>query len=271
LSRQLTALDAAMSSGPAGPTGGGRGTSQAGPPSAARLAADQAAADAATAQLVLARQNLAAATLTSPISGTVVSVSVTPGASAAAGGTAFVVAGLDSYQVTTSVPVTDMPELKAGQQASVQPDGMSTPVSGSVTSIGLAPGPGTSPAAYPLTIGLSGQPAGLHAGGLASVTITTAHVSGVSVPTSAVHISGHAATVTVYAAGHAHAAHVTVGAKGPVLTRITAGLAIGQRVVLASLGAPLPTNNLSNRFSGPFVRPFGSPGFGRFVQINRQP
>ena len=77
--------------------------------------------------------------MVSPIDGTVVTVSVTPGASASAGSTAFVVAGLDSYQVVTTVPVADLPELKIGQQASVQPDGTSAPLTGSVVSIGLMP------------------------------------------------------------------------------------------------------------------------------------
>ena len=89
------------------------------------------------------------------------------------------------------------------------------------------------------------------AGGYASVTITTAQARGVSVPTSAVHKSGHQATVTVYAGGKTRVTKVTVGTMGPVMTRITAGLKIGQQVVLANLNAPLPTNNLTNRFGGP--------------------
>ena len=49
------------------------------------------------------------------------------------------IAGLDSYQVQTEVPVTDLPALKAGQPASVQPDGLARPLTGSVVSIGLIP------------------------------------------------------------------------------------------------------------------------------------
>ena len=200
-----------------------------GPVSAAQLAADQASADAAAAQVTVAQQDLAAATLVSPISGTVVTVGVTAGAAAAAGSTAFVIAGLDGYEVVTQVPVTDMPQLKAGQRASVLPDGTSTPLSGSVVSIGLVPDTTGSPVTYPVTIGLAGQPSGLHPGGYASVTITTARSSGVSVPTSAVHRSGHQATVTVYAGGQARVTKVTVGTMGPVMTRITAGLGPASR------------------------------------------
>jgi trimeric autotransporter adhesin len=260
LSGRLTALDQALGqaiaaagkssggstagSGGGGGTAGGGATGSGGPASGAQLAADQASADADAAQVTAAQQELAAATVVSPISGTVVSVSATAGSAENAGRTAFVVAGLDSYEAVTRVPVTDMPQLEVGQRASVLPDGSSTPLGGSVVSIGLIPDSTASPATYPVTIGLNGQPSGLHANGYASVTITTAQSSGVSVPTSAVHHSGHSATVILYAAGQTRAAKVTVGAVGPVWTRITSGLRVGQRVVLANLNQPLPNDNL---------------------------
>jgi trimeric autotransporter adhesin len=77
------------------------------------------------------------------------------------------------------------------------------------------------------------------------------------VPTSAVHSSGHSATVTVYAGGKTHLTRVTLGTKGPVMTQITAGLTTGQQVVLANLSKPLPTNNLANQFPGPGGGPGG--------------
>ena len=178
--------DPSTASDPGGggdPSGGvTRGGGGSGPVTADQLAADQAAADAAAAQVTVAQQNLAAATVVSPVSGTVTAVDVTTGASASAGSTAFVIAGLDSYDVVASVPVTDMPALKVGERASVLPDGTSTPVSGTVVSIGLVPDSTGSSTTYPVTIGLTGQPPGLHSGGYASVTITTARSSGVSVP-----------------------------------------------------------------------------------------
>lgn len=249
-------------SGGGSPTrgGGGSGGGGSGPVSAAQLAADQAAADAAAAQVTVAQQNLAAATLVSPVSGTVTAVDVTAGAAASAGDTAFVIAGLDSYNVVASVPVTDMPALKVGERASVLPNGTSTPVSGTVVAIGLVPNSTGSPTTYPVTIGLTGQPPGLHSGGYASVTITTARSSGVSVPTSAVHGSGRSATVTVYARGQTHVTKVKVGTMGPVMTRIISGLTAGQKVVLANLNQPLPTNNLNTNQGPP-----GGPGGGSFV------
>lgn len=229
--------------------GGGSGSGAGGDTvTAAQLAADQASADAAAAQVGVARQSLAAATLVSPISGTVISASVATGDGAAAGSTAFVIAGRHSYQLVASVPVTDLPQLKVGQRASVLPDGAPGPLSGTVVSIGLLPDTSTSPATYPVTIGLTGRYSGLYANGFASATIITAQTRGLSVPTSAVHGTGHTATVTVYAAGKARAVPVTVGTRGPVMTRITSGLRPGQQVVLARLGKPLPT---ANPFAGP--------------------
>ena len=256
LSHQLTALGAALAkaagSSGAGPSGGGGGASR--PVSAAQLAADQATADADAAQLTLAQQDLDNAVVRSPIDGTVVSVEVGQGAAVTAGGTAFEIAGLDSYQVQTEVPVTDLPVLKVGQRASVQADGLARPLTGSVISIGLTPDTSNSPVTYPVTIGLTGQPAGLHPNGFADVVISTGHSRGVSVPTSAVHYTKHGATVIVYAAGRARTVKVTVGTKGLVRTRITAGLTAGQRVVLAVLGQPLPSSN-----------PNQGPGFGSAI------
>jgi len=265
LSGRLTALAGALvkavaaksSSGGGDPASPGGTGGSGGPASAAQLAADQASADAAAAQVTVAQQDLAAATLVSPISGTVVAVSATPGTAETSGSTAFVIAGLDAYEVVTQVPVTDLPQLKTGQRASVLPDGTSTPLSGSVVSIGLIPDSTGSPVTYPVTIGLAGQPSGLRPGSYAGVTITTARSSGVSVPTSAVHRSGHRATVIVFAGGKARVAKVTVGTVGPVMIRITAGLRAGEQVVLANLSQPLPSSNPANQGPGPGGRFFG--------------
>jgi multidrug efflux pump subunit AcrA (membrane-fusion protein) len=283
LAAQLTDLSAALArdesgSSPGGGTGGsgddpaGSSGTGGGAVNAQQLAADQASADAAADQVEIAQQNLAGATAISPISGTVVSVTATPGAAVTAGSTEFEIAGLDSWQVVTQVPVSDMPQIATGEQASVLPDGSSVPVSGTVVTIGLMPTAGSSPATYPVTIGLDGQPSGLHDGGYAGVTITTAHSSGVSVPTSAVHYSGTQATVTVYAAGQTRVIKVKVGTKGPVMTRITSGLAVGQQVVLANLNAPLPNNNPSgNQGPGGGTFTFVGPGPGGVRIVRVQP
>ncbi len=53
---------------------------------------------------------------------------------------------------------------------------------------------------------------------------------------------------------------VRVGTKGLLMTRITAGLRVGQHVVLADLRKPLPTNNLPGPVGpGIGVRVIGPP------------
>ena len=81
------------------------GRSSSGPASADQIAADQAAVDAANAQLAAAQQNLAAATLVSPIAGTVADVTITAGQSASANSTTahVVVIGPGQNEVTTAV------------------------------------------------------------------------------------------------------------------------------------------------------------------------
>jgi hypothetical protein len=66
----------------------------------------------------------------------------------------------------------------------------------------------------------------------------------------------------VYVGGKTHVVNVKVGTMGPVMTRIISGLKAGQKVVLANLNLPLPTNDLNNQ--GP---PGGGPG--QFVGVRR--
>ena len=83
------------------------------------------------------------------------------------------------------------------------------------------------------------------------------------------HRSGRHATVTVYAGGKTLVTRVTVGTMGPVMTRITSGLKIGQQVVLASLNQPLPNNNVNDQ-GGPGGGPGpGGPFIGGPVQFVR--
>ena len=57
------------------------------------------------------------------------------------------------------------------------------------------------------------------------------------------------------AGGQVHVTNVKVGTMGPVMTRIVSGLEAGQKVVLANLNQPLPTNNPNDQ------GPPGGPGF----------
>ena len=230
------------------------------------MASDQADLDSANAQLSEARQNLAAASLAAPISGTVALVNVTSGQQVTGSqGTStsadFVIEGAGGEEATTTVSVSDVGEIKVGQPATITLDGSATPINGRVDSIGmLSTTSSTGSASYPVTIGLAAGEPTLFAGSDAQVAITLAQVgNAVTVPTSAVEGIGAATFVTVLQAGKPERVRVTVGATGPVDTQITSGLSVGEQVVLADLSTPLPTN--TNPFAARSLTGGGG-GFG---------
>ena len=243
--------------------------------SAADLAADQAAVDAATAALAVANHNLIAATIVSPIDGTIEAVNLAVGDAVTAGSTTSVirVVGTGGYEVTAIVGVAKLADIKLGQQAAVTPDGSNKSLTGEVVAIG-APRTSNGATSYPVSIGLDDDSA-LHNGTTASVTITTASAtSSVAVPTSAVHVETNRAFVYVVDSGKTKAVDVTVGVIGKTWTQIKSGLEAGQAVVLADLGQALPgsatSSNNSNSGNGnrnnvPVI--FGGPP-GASVQIS---
>jgi trimeric autotransporter adhesin len=252
--------------GRAGAAGGGAGETTSGPATAAQLAEDQASLDSANAQLSEARQDLAAASLTAPMTGKVALVNITSGqqvtGSQGSGSTAdFVIEGGGGEEATTTVSVSDVGEIRVGQPATVTLDGSATPISGKVVAVGmLSSSSSTGTASYPVTIGLAAGAPILFAGSDAQIAITLAQVSDtISVPTSAVEGSGAAAFVTVLKAGKPVTVRVVVGATGPVLTQVSSGLTVGEQVILADLSTPLPTN--TNPFAARGLTTGGG-GFG---------
>jgi HlyD family secretion protein len=253
LNQAASAAGKSAGSGAAGASGSGArgatGGAGAAPATAAQLATDQASLDSANAQLSVARQNMAAATLVAPITGTVALVNVTPGqqvtGSQGSGTSAdFVIEGTGGEEATTTVSVSHVGEIRVGQPATVTLDGSATPISGAVAAIGMLSTTSSAGAAsYPVTIGLAAGTPTLFAGSDAQVAITLAQVSdAITVPTSAVEGAGAATFVTVLKAGKPVTVRVVVGATGPVLTQVSSGLTVGEQVVLADMSTPLPTN-----------------------------
>jgi HlyD family secretion protein len=249
-----------------GSFGGSGGSGSSGPATAATLASDQANLDSANADLSEAKQNLAAATLVAPISGTVAEVDVTSGqqvtgSTGTSSSADFVIEGAGGEEATTTVSVSDIGEIKVGQPATITMDGSATPLDGRVTSIGMLSSTSSSgSASYPVTIGLDSGAPTLFAGSDAQVSITLASVrDAVTVPTSAVESIGDISFVTVMENGKPERVRVTVGATGPELTQITSGLSVGEQVVLADLSTPLPTN--TNPFASRSLTGAGGGGF----------
>ena len=153
--------------------------------------------------------------------------------------------------VTTTVGLNDIDLVKKGQTAHVTVDGVSTPLTGKVTLIGLLNTSGTSGSTttYPVTIVLDSTPQ-LYDGAGASVSIDVGSATGaLTVPTSALHGVGTATSVDVYRDGKVQTQRVTVGARGIDTVQITSGLNAGDQVVLAEVSAPVPSSdNQTNRF-----------------------
>ena len=103
-------------------------------PTSAELVADQATVDAAQANVTAAQQNLAQGTVVSPIDGTVAAVNMKTGdhVGAASSTENVIVVGPGGYEVTTTVPVTDIGNVKPDQDATVVPDGAGSSLDGKV-------------------------------------------------------------------------------------------------------------------------------------------
>jgi HlyD family secretion protein len=235
------------------PAATGNGQSAGGVPSAAQLVADQAAVDAAQAQVVAATQNLAEATIVSPIDGTVATVGLTPGQQVAAQSptASVIVAGQGGYEVATTVSVANIGNVKLGDPVTVVPDGTSQTLDGKVVWIGVAATTSGSSTTYPVVIGFGGPTTGLGNGASATVNIQTAQATqALTVPTSAVHTTGTFHSVTTLTNGKTSTVAIQIGAVGQDRTQITGGLQAGQLVVVANLNAPLPSANTSTPTGG---------------------
>lgn len=246
------------SSGPAGtggttaPSGSGSdgygvgvgGSSTTSTVSSEDLIAAQKAVDAAELAVTVAQQAVAQATIVSPIAGTVVSVGIESGDSASAGSTTqnVIIQGRNGYEVVTTISIDDIVDVAVGQSAVVVPDGSDEQLDGKVVAISQTPDSRSSTTSFRVTVGLTDPMVELGNGSTGTVTVTTdGATSAVAVPTSAVTTDGDMTTVTVVTGSSTEDVTVTVGAVGAEWTQIKSGLEVGQRVLLADLDAPLPS------------------------------
>lgn len=227
-------------------TGGQSGTTA----TAADLASAQADVDTAEATLASARADLEAATITAPFDGTVAAVDVVGGDTVAAADRGIVLIGDGATTATLSVPVDDLGELAVDQQAIVTTAAGAT-ATGRVSAIGLAPETSdgqSSATTYTVTVLLDGDvsaPEG-SAASVALVTGTAADV--VTVPTSAItRRTATSGTVLVLGAdGEVSRTQVGLGPVSGTVAAVTEGLDEGARVVLADLGADLPSSGTAD-------------------------
>jgi len=234
---------------------------------AAQLASAQAQVTSAQSKVADAKASLAAATLRSPIAGTVAAVNVTAGDQVSGNGSSgsnsgnsggngssgtgtgassssssssaqIVVISTSSWIVDVSVESADLTQLKKGLQAEITPTDTTNRVFGTVTSIGIVASTSSAGSAtFPVTIAITGSPTGLYAGGTANVTIIVKQLQDVlTVPTAAVHTVNGKTVVYQRRNGSQVDTPVTVGAVFGASTQIVSGLKDGDQVVVTTFG-----------------------------------
>ncbi|GAB3599769.1 HlyD family efflux transporter periplasmic adaptor subunit [Microbacterium tumbae] len=205
---------------------------------AERILADRAAIAVAEAELAIAAQNLTFASITSPISGTIVSVGMTVGDAVASASDAAVITvqGDGGYVVQATVTLSRITGVEVGQSAGITLPAFGATYVGEVTSIGVLNVSTTSTPSYTITISVDAGDESPRIGATADVDVQLADAVGVlTVPTSAVTRTNTGATVTRLVDGRTETSAVTLGAAGAERTEIIDGLSEGDVVVLADL------------------------------------
>lgn len=240
----------------------------------AQLAADQAALTAARSSLSNATAAVKDATLRAAISGTVTAVNLSVGQAVTGGGTGaagqgngsssqVAIQSTSTFVVNATVDDTQIKQVKEGQDVSITPQGASTPVAGTVTSVGRVPTSSSGVVSFPVTVAVDGHPTDVYAGSSATLSITTDKaVDVLAIPTLAITYSGSSASVEVKTGSGTQTRPITVGQTYGLQTEVKSGLQPGDKVVVR-----MPTfARISNggNGGGAFTRGFGNGGGGNF-------
>ncbi len=249
-------------SSPGGSGGTGGGSADTDTPQ--QIASDQAAIDTAEANLTDAQQSLSEANLTSPITGTVVSVGINVGETVSANSSTEIITiiGTKSYEVQATLDSSQIPEVKTGQSATVEVDGVNGNLEGRVSQVG--PVQSTSSGySYPVIVSLPDTASDIYSGSTANVNISTGEVSNVvAVPTSAVQTLGTRSYVLEFDKGQLTRKVIKVGMIGDTYTQVLSGLTPGESVVLVEYSEAVPSSNTNT--TGGLGNILGGGGAGGF-------
>jgi membrane fusion protein, macrolide-specific efflux system len=254
-----------------------------------QLDADRASVTAAQGQVGSAQNSLSAASLTSPIDGVVASVSLSvaqqvsgsgsgsgSGARSGSGGGAgsgiasgstspsssgssgaqILVISDKSWIVNTTVDDTEIGLLAKGDQAQIGAGSATTPVYGTISSVGLIASSADGVANFPVVVTVTGSPSGLHAGATATVSLIYKQLTNVlTVPTAAVRSTNGTPYVLRSKNGKQISTSVTTGLSSGGLTQITRGLSEGEQVLVPEVRAggrsgSTRTGSTTGRFPG---------------------
>jgi RND family efflux transporter MFP subunit len=252
--------DKSSGAGGSSSNNGSQQSSSAAVNSSQQLASDQAAIDSDEATMIEAQQNLAAAQLTSPLSGTVASIAITVGQNVSAGSTndAITIISPDEYEATASLSSSQVGEVSVGDTAQATFDGTVGAIEGTVSRVGPVQANSGS-YTYPVIIALDTSGEAIAAGSATTISVDLAHADHtLVVPTSAVHTTSVGDSyVDVFQDGKVTQKRVDVGIVGGTYTQIISGIAAGTRIVLADLSQSVPSSSTNSITSGNFFRGAG--------------
>lgn len=231
--------------------------------SSAAIRAATASVQVKTNAVTQAKNNLAAATMTAPFDGLVAQVNIATGDSVGSGGSGssgnsggaggssgtgttsssagIVVISKGTFTVSTTVSNSDVASIKRGLQAVITPTGSSTPVYGTVSSVGVvasssSSGTSSGSATFPVTIDVTGTQNNLLAGSSVAVQIVTAQFTDViAVATQALTTANGKTTVLKVVDGAEVATPVTLGQVVGNQTIVTEGLAEGDQIIVTGV------------------------------------
>jgi multidrug efflux pump subunit AcrA (membrane-fusion protein) len=147
-----------------------------------------------------------------------------------------VVVSTGSYIVNSTVDSTEVGQVTAGDQATITVSGSTTPVYGTVGSVGLLATTSSGVSTFPVVINVTGSPSGLYGGSSATVSIITEELQGVIVvPTTAIQYSGNNTTVDLDSNGTKVSRVVVIGAASGGDTQVTSGLSVGDKIYVTEV------------------------------------
>jgi macrolide-specific efflux system membrane fusion protein len=200
-------------------------------------------------------------TLTAPIDGVVITVSLVSGLDAPSGDA--IVIDANTFQVTADVVESDLASMAVGQAATVSVAAIGADINGKVTAIAPTAAGSTTGGvvSYPVTVALTDAPATVRAGMTADVTITIDSATGVTtIPAAALRgIAGNYSVLLLAADGTATTQPVQVGLVTNTTAEVKSGLTVGQEVVTGvstpATGTATTTTpgGLGGGFGGGFV------------------
>ena len=141
-----------------------------------------------------------------------------------------------SYIVNASVDSSDVSQVKVGDQATITVSGSTTPIYGTVGSVGLLATTTSGVSSFPVVIDVTGSPSGVYGGSSVTVSIITEELQDVVVvPTTAISYAGNNTEVTVDSAGKRVTRAVQIGAASNGETQVTSGLSVGDKIYVTTV------------------------------------